>query len=596
MILLSSASYTLYKLQPNEVSFAQYCEEIITCYNQGLEEDNRFTEKENREEAPFKDVDNYKVYFSESKTQPVWQYPLMELVAEFPTLQNLKHSFVLFLECQNNIFAITGGKGYLVLSEYKDYNFGIELLSKILKPDESIIKETNDRYLSGNRASGQQQFLGPVTLNSESSISNFFKGIDVFLKREKIEELFGIKIEEGKKDYKFVARDSIRLGKSLSISEIDIFIKHICELLNKDTISNINNFYELNNRDPKIKELNDLLIREFIENANDLENESENLSLLEPQVECDEFKLLRNSTGNVLSSHQGDLDIKDIYRLYKEKFENNIQQKSDKNVLDDFIKQIFVVGVVEDETPVEISLLNLLDYKVVYNHKTYWLMNGKWIYLNNEFIAMLNTEFTRKVTSKYNQSKEIEELKVWEDNLNEGDYNFSHNEIENVIVLDKIFVDNIELCDLLLIKGSESYFVHVKDGLDRDARVLSEQIMASMTALENAQQFGDFNFFIRYYDSISNKIKNEVEQAEEPSLSRAARKFIEIFPSKENFLAWVNNAEINHNFVFAYRPAAQDINHPETIRSTPAKISMVNLIEFVKRFDFELHIVEIRKE
>ena len=37
-------------------------------------------------------------------------------------------------------------------------------------------------------------------------------------------------------------------------------------------------------------------------------------------------------------------------------------------------------------------------------------------------------------------------------------------------------------------------FIHVKDGLDRDARVLSEQIMSSMTAVNNAQHFGDLEF------------------------------------------------------------------------------------------------------
>lgn len=78
--------------------------------------------------------------------------------------------------------------------------------------------------------------------------------------------------------------------------------------------------------------------------------------------------------------------------------------------------------------------------------------------------------------------------------ISEGDYNFSHNTIENILVLDKIFVDNIEICDLLLIEENESFFIHVKDGLDRDARVLSEQIMSSMTAVNNAQHFGDLEF------------------------------------------------------------------------------------------------------
>ncbi len=593
---MATTSFTLYKLQSTAMTFDEYCEEIISKYNQGLPEGSEFVERESIAEKKLEKVSNYKAFFSESQTQPDWQYPLKELVNNLPTLQNSNHSFVLFLECQDNTFAITGGKGYLVLQEYKDYNFGLELLSKILDPNDSIIKETNDRYLSGNKSSGQHQFLGLVTLNSESSISNFFKGVDVFFKKERIEELFGVKIEEGRKDYKFVARDSVRLGKSLSVGDLDIFINSINELLNQKTISNINNFYELNSKDPINNVLNELLVQEFKRCSDNQKNSSENLFLLQIQAECDKFNLLKKSTGQVLSSYEGHLEIQDIFKLYVEKFKVNIQQGENKNVLDDFIKQIFVVGVIDGDTPVEQSLLSLLDFKAMHNGKTYWLMNGKWVYLDETFIDILNEQFYRKVTSKYRQSRPLDELKVWKKDIGEGEYNFSHNTIENILVLDKIFVDNIEICDLLLIEETESFFIHVKDGLDRDARVLSEQIMSSMTAVNNAQRFGDLKFFKRYYVSISNKKKDSVSGTSESNLSKAARKFLNRFPSEQKFLDWINDPKIKHNFVFAFRPASQDINKPKTIQSTPAKISMVNLIDYVKRFDFELSIVEIKKE
>ncbi|ACM11449.1 DUF6119 family protein [Bacillus paranthracis] len=592
---MAATSFTLYKLQSTAISFDEYCEEIINKYNKELPQGSEFVEKEQIDKNKFEKVSNYKVFFSESQTKPDWQYPLQELVDNLPTIKNLNHSFVLFLECQDNIFAITGGKGYLVLQEYKDYNFGLELLSKILDPNDSIIKETNDRYLSGNKASGQHQFLGLVTLNSESSISNFFKGVDVFFKKERIEELFGVKIGDGRKDYKFVARDSVRLGKSLSVSDLDIFINSINKLLKQKTISNINNFYELNSRDPINNVLNELLVQEFKKCSDDQKIQSENLFLLQIQAECDKFNLLKKSTGQVLNSYEGHLDIQDIFKLYVEKFKVNIEQGEDKNVLDDFIKQIFVVGVIDGETPVEQSLLSLLDFKAMHNDKTYWLMNGKWVYLDETFIGILNEQFYRKVTSKYKQSKPLDGLKIWKKGISEGEYNFSHNTIENILVLDKIFVDNIEICDLLLIEETESFFIHVKNGLDRDARVLSEQIMSSMTAVNNAQRFGDLEFFKRYYMSISNKKKEIVRGTPESSLSKSARKFLSRFPSEQKFLEWINNPKIKHNFVFAFRPASQNINKPETIQSTPAKISMVNLIDYVKRFDFELSIVEIEK-
>ena len=47
-------------------------------------------------------------------------------------------------------------------------------------------------------------------------------------------------------------------------------------------------------------------------------------------------------------------------------------------------------------------------------------MNGKWVYLDETFIDILNEQFYRKVTSKYKQLRPLDELKVWEKGISEG--------------------------------------------------------------------------------------------------------------------------------------------------------------------------------
>lgn len=593
---MPATSFTLYKLQESYVGFDEYCEQIIEEYNNTLPDSGRFEALTNVRRTIFNEISNYKIYYARTRTTPDWQPLISNLVSDLPTRENNNQSFVMFIECQDSIFAITGGRGYLVLTNYKDYNFGLELLSRILEPNESVIKETSDRYLSGNRASGQNQFLGLVTLNSESGISNFFQKIDVFFTKEKIEEVFGIDIDEGRKEYKFVARDSIRLGKSLTITEIDSFIYRVGNLLNQESTSIINNFYEVNTKDPVFKELNDYLKQEFLWEAEHLDEYRGNLSFLQFQTECDEFSIIRKTTNGIIRSYSNHLSLTDILDSFNEKFKEKIEGGENKNVLDDFIKKIIVRGIIEGQEAVNEPLINLLDYKVIHNGRTYWLMKGTWVYLNDIFMNNLDTQLLRKISPQINENESLPQLKVWSRDLSEGQFNFSHNDLDNVYVLDRIFVDNIELCDLLIISDTDVYLIHVKDGLNRDARVLSAQIMASMTAWHNALNFGDVDFFIRYYSSVINKIKESIEGNEESTLSKAARKFQEKFTNQETFIDWVLDPQLKPHFLFAFRPGNQDIRNPETIQSTPAKIAMVSLVDYVKRFDYDLKFQEIEGE
>lgn len=593
---MPATSFTLYKLQQSDEEFNNYCDRIMNEYNSSLQEGARFEALSNVRRTIFNGISNYKVYYSRNRTTPDWRPFIAGLVTDMPTRDNLIQSFVFFIECQNNIFAITGGRGYLALADYKDYNFGLELLSKILEPNESVIKETSDRFLSGNRASGQNQFLGLVTLNSESGISNFFQKIDVFFTKEKVEELFGIEIDEGRKEYKFVARDSIRLGKSLTISEMDTFINQVCNLLSSERASIINNFYEVNTKDPVYKDLNGYLEEEFLWEADHLDKHKGNLSLLHFQAECDEFNLIRKTTNSLIKSYRNHISFVDILELFNEKFKGKIEGNENKNILEDFIKKIVVEGKIEDQEAVKEPLINLLDFRVIHNRRTYWLMNGSWVYLDDEFINSIDTQFLGKVTPKLTQSIPSMELKVWSSDLSEGQYNFSHHSMDNVYVLDKILVDNIELCDLLIITGMEVFLVHVKNRLDRDARVLSAQIMASMTAWHNALNFGDVEFFRRYYLSVINKINDSVDASKESTLSKAGRKFKGRFADEETFIDWVRNPELKPKYIFAYKPKGQDIRNPNTIPSTPAKIAMITLVDYVRRFDFNLEFLEIAGE
>lgn len=586
-------SFTLYKLRKPEKNFDEYCCEIISKYNKTIQDEHKKYElRSNKEVSFFQNIRNYRVYSAVKDTTPEWKNFLEELVDDLPSIKNISYSYVMFLEYESKIFAVTGGKGYLVIQEYKDNNFGLELLSKILDPNDPVIKQTTDRYLSGNRIGAKNYFLNYVSLNSESSISNFFKSIVTFFTKKQIEEIFGIPIDYGRNEYKFDVKDSIKLGKELNIKELDIFIKKISHLLDGKTKTKINFFHEVNSSDPLFDELNKIFEEEIMRNAQSNFNEIvSNFHISNLRTDCDTYNIIKKNTDTLFCSFKQSLNFNDIISLFNEKFKTKIIYNPSKSIIQDFFKQLKVVGYIENEEVDNKQLLDIVEYTTLYKNNKYWFIDGKWYYIDEQFIDLINQQFSIKVTPKVINENISLELKDWAEGIDEGQYSYSYNEIENVFVLDRILVDNIELCDLLVINESDLYLIHIKDKLDREMRVLSQQIIAAMTAINNSIHVNDMDFFRRYYRSIIRKIK---ESESESTLSKSARKVKQYFSTEESFVDLFLKYKLN--FVFAFRPlSSQRIIDPSTINSTPAKIAMINLIESAKAFDFNLEFIQINR-
>lgn len=193
------------------------------------------------------------------------------------------------------------------------------------------------------------------------------------------------------------------------------------------------------------------------------------------------------------------------------------------------------------------------------------MVNGwELFFLAREFVNEINNHFLFKVVNQYEHIT-LDEVNEWIDDkeMTEGSFNFSHNDNPSVYVLDRIFCKNIEICDLLIEKEDKLYFMHIRDGLDRDTRVLVSQILVSMRLLFDAV-YGDNGILEEYYNNIIAKINDPKTNEKESSLSISARKFKKRFPKKDSFINLLKHKKIV--FVFAYRPGkSHDIYNPKTI-------------------------------
>lgn len=596
---MSASKFTIYLLKSMDKSFSGICKDIVDEYNNNESEKSdsnniNYVEQDIRADTDtnFKNIDEVKVYIAPHKTKPKWKETLKDIVAsdDLESIENTNYSFIFFIKIKDSIFSITGGKGHLAISTYKDYFFGLDILSKIMNPNENIIKGTGDRTLHGNRFSGIQQFNNFVTLRSEDNISSYFRQINTHMSKKTISKEFGIELSKGREGVNFLARDSIKLGKSLTLQELDIFIKNIKRLVDKkDSKSVINKFTEINNRDTLFTELNRHFENEIKDFANgkDIESSMNLLNSSQMDLECDSY-LLKNSSKKVLFSSDAQITLRELISVLKTQYPKKKDLKK-VNLIEKFFKPIRLIGYLEDEIEVDDRIYDLLDVQMKYNDSTYLFIGGKWFLLDNQFISEINSLFKDQVTPLQISSEKINFLNAWKSG-SEGDYNYSHNDIDGVLVLDKMLVEQIEVCDLMAFRDDRIYYIHVKDGLAGDTRILCNQVLIAMQAIQNAKTHSDHNFLEQYYESISNKASPEKSE----QLRCSAEKFIKAFPKKDAFVQYIKKS--TPTFIFAYRPkkGMHDIKEPQTIASTPAKIAMLNMIREAKLYDVDLRIATIK--
>ena len=253
---LVATHFTVYRLK-DSVNWRELIEE----FNDGKNTDKQFVLKENKN-VKLKNISKFSLYTRAAENTPDWSKTLETLVNDLPEVTNVSHSYILFLEVNKTSFVVTGGSGYQVISSAKEFNFGIDLLSRLIEPSETVVKGIKDRNFTGNILGGDYQLKGKGTIYSETDFNNYFDEIRIELKSSVIRTKLGVKINTKKTDYRFLAKDSIKLGKALTINELDTLLGKVLKLQEEDGYP-INPFYQVNKDDSLIGELNNKMVNKF---------------------------------------------------------------------------------------------------------------------------------------------------------------------------------------------------------------------------------------------------------------------------------------------------------------------------------------------
>ena len=157
----------------------------------------------------------------------------------------------------------------------------------------------------------------------------------------------------------------------------------------------------------------------------------------------------------------------------------------------------------ENELLTDAPLIKHLHGEIYYDKKVYFYIDGEWYQIEEDFLKSLDNEW-RNIVLEADNTLLFEKWKLEE---YENYYNQKYLNKPNFLVLDKVLVNGIELCDILNSDGKTTYLIHVKKGLNNTIRDLTLQIDIAARALKEARTSNDYDFVEQLYQSLAEKKK-----------------------------------------------------------------------------------------
>ena len=520
--------------------------------------------------------------FNQPKDQNYWKLFLPQEISENQNFEIVEFSYVLFIKFQKYIYCVIGGSGISVIKKYINTTFGIEIYQHFAKPKEDIVVEMNSRGIASNISQKKHTFNLNQTISETLEYSEIPIKIKLVLREELKKTIF--------KKYKFDRdRALLEVGsyfnfkKNIDFDELKNLIKDLYDLQTNHDYAQLTLFHKVN-EDGQIVDLDNTLQDKIIDDIiaqgtpGALHKTQEDIveivhpSKLEKFYECNRFEIkAKNSRG------KDDIEIHDRVALYSaciKHIYNRLEDITNRVSIKNELYKLNIIGYINEKDLTHGHFYSHIVAEIDLNSKKYFRIDGNWYYLKDEFLQFMNQD-AKDYYQKYKLDKSI--LNLWPESYDEDQYNLSHKKVDS-FVLDKRFLDNIELCDILVEKDKKLYFVHVKDGFNTKLRDCYIQLVLAAKRLSvdlkdnNGKNY--LKLTLEYYNSFNPEHLINVESL----LSKLAKKDLEVV------------------FVMAYRnlayPNQTDIEKIEHSQSNIAKYSVVQAIKEMQSY-FDIKILDI---
>lgn len=533
-----------------------------------------------------------KVYYKRGSTLIKWKDFIGTIVE--PNQDILKISFsspesyviVLYNPKSKKYFASTGGYAHIMIQEIATNDFGLEILSRILKPEDKALRSSKERNLTGGVQGAIKFFRNDYNLYENENFGSIYNELNASISKEQLATVFGFAKDDLKLDSLCIAKNSFSLKKSIAFSELLNLVERCEKLIKLPRIVEINSVEKINKSNTVLlhnlwKELNQKIYNNYLD-----DNRFFSVEISHKDFEKYYYANSTNVTINtkqISESFAFDMGIRDIQTVIDE-----IREKKSSLTIDEFIECVesCIIETVDENSQVitRDSLRNHFCTEITISGKSYFLIEKDWYEISTTLIDKINEQAIHFITN-FKYSGPV--MKNWV-NGTENEYNSTYFSAQDSLVFDKFTPQNIEVCDIMRWDSTKVYFYHVKKGFNNSMRDLCSQVSIAARKI-NEDSKNQYEFLEILYDTvIKNKGISKYTIDAKISISKI---------TKYDFLDLVKNRTLV--FVLAVLDDAKGKRKMETdidkFESNIAKFSLTELSKNMRNLDVEFQILQLEK-
>lgn len=413
-----------------------------------------------------------------------WENNITELFGLSDAQKKIVNSSygLIIINYNDEIYIISFGRAYTLISEYIDGDFGLKMASKVM--NEKTIKTQSSKFYSMAKSKSITEY------NNTTFETDFSESVDCL--RGDLQEYTGRHYIDNLSN--LIKTNKVKFTTSIEVSTKNDFID-IDDLNN--IIYNISSIYREYEERLPIPRL--IPIRKSNETLLNILNNKLDYAIVNQEFEDAKISIAFYKLNNSIFIFEQDVEG---YILYNErKSENNKLLECDNLTIEsisecmkeyniDSIQKIKVEVIKVDGYKEMYKLIDLIDVIITLENSNiyYTFDDGRWNRFNTNFQSKIEDEI-RDINKKivkfdsrfdYNE-EEVKECintnkeefqEIIEKGYRELEYNFWISKKLNAILYDRALVDNLEICDLYL---NNNNLVHVKFGTPSNFKDCIEQ-------------------------------------------------------------------------------------------------------------------------
>ncbi|MFQ9316816.1 DUF6119 family protein [Dysgonomonas mossii] len=535
----------------------------------------------------------FKLFYKKLPSSPPWKGFIRSIAKEDQRIleenKSFSESYLIVVKSisSNQYFVTTGGYGHISIQDLSTTDFGIEILSRLLKKEDKALKATKERSLTGGIQGAVKIFRNDYNFYENDNFGSVYNELNATIDKKQLVDIFGFSSDEITSNCFCIAKDSFSIKKSISFEELIQLIKQCEIILTRDPIVEINNV-------EKVSKLSKALITKLYHTlySNIYTNYCDHNTPFSVEISHKEFdkyyyanhSILKFTINRKTYTSQIFEPIKDIQTLLDKIREINetLSIEEFKDLLEKKTTEITTY----DENGYSLTCDTLKNHfctEIAYKGESYFLIEKEWYKIKNTFVNSINEQaeaFTKN--NKYGG-----EINKWKTKMSENEYNSSYFGQPSTLVFDKFTPLNIEACDVMKWDDQNIYFIHVKKGFDNSMRDLCQQIFIAARKIQEDIK-SDYSYLSLLYDTVvNNGGQSHYNISAKSHLSKIIKEeFINLFQDKRKIvfvLAVLDTAKTKRNLDAEITKFDSNI----------AKFSLSELCKNMRSLNVELQITQI---